>query len=92
VSRAYYAAHNIARQKKFSRDGILLTDDKHQRVLNYFFNYDDANGTHIASPLDSLRILRGDADYDEDVRISLASAQLAIFEAQDIIEEIAGIS
>lgn len=90
ISRVYYAAHNIARIKKFESDGIDLSKDrdKHIKVIAFFTNYDNDNETGISDPLDSLRKKRGEADYHEEITFNLPEAQLALFNAEEIIEEI----
>lgn len=89
-SRVYYAAHNIARIKKFEFDGIDLSEDrdKHFKVIAFFTNYDNDHDTGISDPLDSLRKKRGEADYHEEITFNLPEAQLALFNAEEIIEEI----
>ncbi len=60
-------------------------------MINYFTKYDNKHGTDIGSLLDSLRLKRGNADYEEDVNLSISDAQLAFFNAEGIIEEVSKI-
>lgn len=92
ISRAYYAAHNIARIKKYERDGIKLTEKKHDKVINYFTNYDNDHKTDIGDPLLYLCKRRGEADYEENKPSSLNDAHLALLQATDIIIEIKKVS
>jgi len=88
ISRAYYAAHNIARIKKYERDGEKLTEKKHEKVINYFTIYDNDHGTYIGDPLLMLCKKRGEADYEEDTPCSLNNANQVLLNAADILVEI----
>lgn len=96
LSRAYYAAHNIARQKKFEIDGIPLTNRPrdvgiHKWVSDYYTNSDREIMELIADQLKELLARRVDADYKEWESFNLSDAEDVIQNASAVIQNMSHI-
>lgn len=78
ISRAYYGAFCIARNRKSYKD--YAGRDVHQRVINEYKNSNDENEQVIGQALDELRKSRNNADYNEDrpINKSLAERMVAL--------------
>ncbi len=81
ISRAYYGAFGIARNRKLQR----ITGNVHAQVINAYRRSGDANERAIGMILDILRRSRNEADYDADEVISKALAERAVIRAKEIL-------
>ena len=61
ISRAYYAAHNRARDWYSRNHGISVS---HSRLINHLLSLPTRNLQKIGNDLDNLRNQRNRADYD----------------------------
>lgn len=73
VSRAYYAAHWIARQRLETDVGRIPKDRVHDRVIELFKNSGDRTRVKVADDLSRLRRQRVEADYEGNAVIQLST-------------------
>ncbi|MEW6139786.1 MAG: DNA-binding protein [Thermodesulfobacteriota bacterium] len=88
VSRAYYAAHGMAREKLKHEGHTVPTKRAHQYVIDAFRNSRDKSRIRIADDLNVLLSKRIKADYRADAIIQVATAKLASQLAEGIIQGI----
>lgn len=88
VSRAYYGAFCIARNRKSYKK--YTGRDIHWKVINEYKNSSNGNEQNIGRILDKLRKSRNNADYNEDRPINKDLAERSVISA-NIILNILGI-
>lgn len=86
ISRAYYGAFCIARNRKSYKN--YTGSDVHWKVINEYKNSRDKNERNIGRILDKLRKSRNDADYNEDKPVNRGLAERAVFLANRILTSI----
>lgn len=90
ISRSYYAAFHVAKEL-IESCGVVLPDgpEAHARLRQCLGNCGDANAAAAASKLDSLRLIRNDADYElHSINFESADAQHQLGNARRIIESL----
>jgi uncharacterized protein (UPF0332 family) len=87
VSRAYYAAFCLAREKAVSKGDFhpTYTGDDHGLIVMYYKNKSEPG---IVSKLQSLRLWRNNCDYRNDVRNFTAISNNAITYAKNLLSEL----
>lgn len=89
LSRAYYAAFNIARDHLRYKEGRTIpADDAHWYIINQFKNSRDKIRVDIGFELDRLRRLRNRADYDSDFVLLPRQTQKAVKDAEKVISKL----
>lgn len=83
ISRAYYGAFCIARNRKGYKN--YKGTDIHWRVINEYKNSSDKEEQAIGLTLAELRRLRNNADYREDKPIDRDLAERVVFSAKFIL-------
>ena len=86
LSRAYYGAFCLARNKKGFKS--YKKSNVHQKVIMSFKSSYDNDEQLIGKYLDDLRKGRNDADYDEDKRIDQKLVKRAVAKAKKILEKL----
>lgn len=84
ISRAYYGAFCLARNKKGYKD--YTYPDVHSKVIIAFKTEKNTNLRKIGQALDMLRKQRNHADYDEDKKIDQNLTTRMLIVAKKIIE------
>ncbi len=85
ISRAYYAAHLISRNKLESKSSRFSKDGKaHEEVIEQM----KKKNPHIGDMLYQLRRKRNDADYKLNINFSPFTTNTYISYAETIIEEV----
>jgi len=88
ISRAYYAAFNVAMDLLTAAGFTFFPkDDKHKMVARHLLWCDDAGVKSVGSTFDSFRAVRNHADYDMNYPgvERLGSAEIWVDEASDCI-------
>lgn len=86
ISRSYYGAFCIARNKKGFQ--VYEKGNVHRKVIDEYKNASSKNEKKIGRNLDELRRLRNHADYKEDHKIDKNIADRAINLAKDVLSQI----
>ncbi|MCK4416623.1 MAG: hypothetical protein KAV99_00460 [Candidatus Latescibacteria bacterium] len=86
ISRAYYGAFCIARNRKGYKN--YTGADIHWKVIDEYKNSSDRNEQDIGRILDKLRRSRNKADYNEDRPISKPLAERAVTSANQILANV----
>lgn len=84
ISRAYYGAFCLARNKKGYKN--YTGSDVHSKVIEAFKTEKDKNLREIGAKLDMLRRQRNLADYNEDIKICQKLTTRMLIIAEKIIE------
>lgn len=86
ISRAYYGAFCIARNKKgYQNYKLKRGENIHWIVIDAYKNSSNANEQNIGRILDKLRKTRNDADYDENKPIKKDLAERIVISAKQIL-------
>jgi len=83
ISRAYYGAFCIARNRKGYKK--YTGTDLHWKVINEYKDSSDGTEQNIGRILDKLRRSRNDADYDENKSIDKKLAERIVMSAKQIL-------
>lgn len=86
ISRAYYGAFCIARNKKGYQNYRLKPGENiHWIVINTYKNSSNTNEQNIGRILDKLRKTRNDADYNEGKSINRNLAERIVISSKQIL-------
>jgi len=92
ISRAYYGVFCPARNIKGLKNYLKTKEDWepsiHIAVINAYRHSTYTNDKQIGVRLDTLRKLRVDADYNEDISLSKDFADRAVIKAKDILKRL----
>ena len=93
ISRSYYAAYNVLVQTLAAKGVRFERNPKdHGRLVHYLAHSGDLRMQTIAGFLRTLRVRRGDADYDMRTLIKAWDSQLSCFAANNAITQFDAIS
>lgn len=88
ISRAYYSAFNLCKQKYLSLiEEELPKQDSHKYIIDKFKNSKKVGRT-IGYKLDTLKLSRVSSDYDPKKRMTKQNANDAVKTAKSIIESL----
>ncbi len=87
ISRAYYAAFNLAQQFIADKDGVIFAPDSdvHSKIGQYFIMSSNLKRRRLGYRLRNLRKLRNRADYANNFPNLLLDAGSAVADARAII-------
>ena len=89
ISRAYYGAFCLARNKKGLKSYKPQKGENiHWKVINEYKRSPDYNEKFVGNTLDKLRKNRNDADYDEDRTIDFRLAQRVLIKAKQVLDKL----
>jgi uncharacterized protein (UPF0332 family) len=88
VSRAYYAAYCLARNRARASSKLNLrgTADDHKTVEAYYRDARDPDRKKIGALLDRLRDHRNQADYDDEIPSVVNLTTISMNNAQKLID------
>jgi hypothetical protein len=90
VSRAYYAAYVLARNRLRDVDGVPITgSNPHKFVSDHYATHGDPRRAQIGIELGRLRTARNRCDYDDIVRQLPRLAQRSLARAAQILADLA---
>ncbi len=86
ISRAYYGAFCIARNKKGLKG--YKKADVHKKVIKSYQDSSSINEQYVGKILDELRRGRNHADYDEDKEIKFELARRILLKAEEALKRL----